>query len=722
MSNKEEDFRRRLLSTFKAEAEEHLNAISAGLVELEKIPAAAIQTEIVETIFRRCHSMKGAARAVNMTGIEAVCHSIEGIYSVWKQKGVRPSRKLFDVIYKTINTIRTIVSSIDGEQADKEKIQVSKIIAELESSAWGAEFDIHASEKETVPASAPSASGFTIQYPSDTVRISTRKLGSLLLQSEEMLNLKQAAEQHYTTLLDLSSGIEQLKKDLPEVPAGTLTAVDRKFIQLIKSTKKHNRVMSMMIDNLLDDVKRVMLLPFSTILEGFPILVHDIAREEGKEVDLVVQGEGVEIDRRVLEDMKDPLIHMIRNSISHGIDGPDARMINKKMSRGTLRIAISQFSGDKVEIIVSDDGAGIDVQKVKDEAVKNGVISQMAADSLSGEDAINLIFHSGVSTSPVITDVSGRGLGLAIMREKVERLGGDISVETRIHAGTTFYIVLPLTVATFRGILVKSSNQVFIVPATNIDRTGRVNNDDIKTVENMETITLNGRPVSFVRLESILGLSSGKNGRGSMFTQIIVLRSAEKQIALGVDEVLNEQEVLAKGLGRQLSRVRNVAGAAILGSGKPVPILNIPDLIRSAVKATAAPAATIIPEEKGWAEKGYVLVVEDSITSRILLKNILESAGYRVKTAVDGIDAITTLKNEDFNLVVSDIDMPGMNGFDLTAKIRGDKSLADLPVVLVTALESREDRERGIEVGADSYIVKSSFDQSNLLEVIRRLI
>jgi len=244
----------------------------------------------------------------------------------------------------------------------------------------------------------------------------------------------------------------------------------------------------------------------------------------------------------------------------------------------------------------------------------------------------------------------------------------------------------------------------------------------IKTVENMETISLDGRAVSLVRMADVLELPRKKiEDTHSSCVQVIVLGTNEKFIAFVVDEVSNEQEVLVKSLGKQLRRVRNIAGTTILGTGKLVAILNVSDLLKSAVKVTPSPIRKIqIQEEKDL--KKSILVVEDSITSRTLLKNILTTAGYEVKATVDGLDAFTALRTEDFDLVVSDIEMPRMNGFDLVSRIRNNKKTAELPVILVTGLESREDRERGIDVGANAYIVKRSFDQSNLLEVIKKLI
>jgi two-component system chemotaxis sensor kinase CheA len=306
------------------------------------------------------------------------------------------------------------------------------------------------------------------------------------------------------------------------------------------------------------------------------------------------------------------------------------------------------------------------------------------------------------------------------VREKVEKLGGTVSLETQAGAGTTFRIILPRTLATFRGILVSLEKQLFVLPSAHVDRVVRLRKDEIRTAENQETMRLGGQSISLVRLRDLLKLpcASAENNEAA-FAHIVVLGWASQRIGFLVDEVLSEDEVLVKSLGRQLSRVRNIAGAAVLGGSKVVPVLNVPDLMQSAVTtaSTNRPAAL-----EGPRKQHSILVAEDSITARTLLKNILESAGYQVKTTVDGEEAFAALSTAPCDLVVSDIEMPRMNGFDLTARIRADKKFAELPVVLVTSLQSREDRERGVEAGANAYIVKSSFDQSNLLEIIRRLI
>jgi two-component system chemotaxis sensor kinase CheA len=313
---------------------------------------------------------------------------------------------------------------------------------------------------------------------------------------------------------------------------------------------------------------------------------------------------------------------------------------------------------------------------------------------------------------------------MAIVRAQTEKLGGRVSIESTPHLGTRLRMVLPLTMATFRGVLVSAADRVFVVPTVNVERVLRVKPQDIQTVENRQVVSLRGRAVSLARLDAVLELPPRPaNGNDSALLHVIVLHGGEHRMALVVDQVLREEEVLVKPLRKPLVRVRNLAGVTVLGTGKTVPVLNVADLMLSARGQSAAPAAAVAAiNPTPPAPKRKVLVAEDSITSRMLLKGILEGAGFAVRTAVDGMDAFTALREDRFDLVVSDVEMPRMNGFDLTRRIRADKRMSELPIVLVSALESREQRERGIDAGASAYIIKSSFDQSNLLGAVQRLV
>jgi two-component system chemotaxis sensor kinase CheA len=520
-----------------------------------------------------------------------------------------------------------------------------------------------------------------------------------------------------------------------------LEALEAKVRSLREIFEQDQRSLRHMVDDHLEAMKQVLMLPVSTMVQIFPKMVRDLAREQGKEVSLDLRGTEIEIDKRILEELKDPLIHLVRNCVDHGIEKPEKRLSEGKSRGGTLTVTFNAKDSRQVEILISDDGGGIDLEKVRAAAEREGLLTAEAADKLDAQATLALIFQSGLTTSEIITDLSGRGLGLAIVREKAEKLGGSVTVETHPGTGTTFRLLVPLTLATFRGILVKAYQQVFVLPSAHVERALRMNLNEIKTIENHETIRLDGQILSLVKLGEILELTQHNNeaGGGEGFGRqrkdkkatvkeaaptghvpVLILVSAGERLAVQVDEVLAEEEVLVKGLGRQLRRVRNIVGVTVLGGGAVVPVLNVADLMNSALRPGTVFGTPAL--EKASVHTNRVLVAEDSITARTLLKNILETGGYQVTTAVDGADAFTQLRSGEFDLLVSDVDMPRMSGFELTTKIREDKKLAELPVILVTALESRPDRERGIEVGANAYIIKSSFDQSNLLEVIERLL
>jgi two-component system, chemotaxis family, sensor kinase CheA len=776
MSKQEEEFLKRLRATFKVEAEEHLQAMSSGLLELEKKPPAEKQAERIEVIFRHAHSLKGAARSVNLTTIEAICQSLESFFAAWKRRDITPVPEHFDSVHRALDLIGKVIPDAEGKQPAvdaSEFVTLTRQLDHLEAAAPAPEpggsrrEEVRpAAEKRpdivtpAAPAATPAARPETSASPArevsaapadkpvlaPTVRLATAKLDKLLLEAEEMLAVKLTTAQRAADLQKIQALVERWKKEWARIQPQVrglravsgqadvlefldwnfahLKSLEGKLQALCKAAAQDQHAVARRVEDLLADSKQLLMLPFSTLLDLFPKLVRDLSREQGKDVELVIRGGEVEMDKRLLEEMKDALIHLVRNCIDHGLEKPELRAQQKKTPRASITLAVSRVNGSKVEILVADDGAGINVDKVKAAAVKHGIISTADADQLNEAQASALIFQSEISTSPIITEISGRGLGLAIVREKTEKLGGHVSVETHRHAGTSFRLVLPLTLATFRGVLVRAADRTFVIPLANVERVTRVKPAEIKTVENRETISLNGRAVSLARLEAVLALPSAtRPAQAAAFLSVVILGVADERIAFAVDEVLHEEEVLVKNLAKPLSRVRNISGATILGSGKVVPVLNVTDLLKSARKTGLTPpaAATGAADVKAEGQRKRILVAEDSITSRMLLKNILESAGHEVKTAVDGVEALTELRTNDFDLVVSDIEMPRMNGFDLTALIRSDRKLADKPVILVTALASREDRERGIDVGANAYIVKSSFDQSNLLDAVRRL-
>lgn len=598
------------------------------------------------------------------------------------------------------------------------------------------------------------------RFTGETIRVATAKLDALLLQAEEMLAVRQAAGERTIDLREILSSLgewrkewnkvstlarkfqriyegigEQARQEQPHLSLAHrileflywneshLRGLESSLKNVTRAAERDHKQAGSLIGRLLDDTKKVLMLPFASLLNSFPKMVRDLSRTLQKDVELRMQGTEVEIDKRILDAIKDPIIHLLRNCVDHGIELPAERVRQGKATRGTVSIMVTQVGVSKVEIQVTDDGGGVKQAAVVAAAVKKGLLSEQEASTLDERAALGLIFQSGVSTSATVTDLSGRGLGMAIVREKVERLGGQIWVDSKTGEGTTFRILLPLTLATFRGFFVETRGSTFVIPTMNVERVVRIRPSEIKFVEDVETVTLNGRPVGLAYLSQVLDIPAQEpTDTTPGFVRGLVLASGDRRVLFCVDQIINEQEVLFKSLGTYLTDVPNVAGVTVLGSGKVVPILDVPNLVRSAIDGTSVRHTARTEAPVRVTEKHSVLLAEDSVTSRMLLKGILESAGYEVITAVDGLDALSQLGRRTFDLVVPDVEMPRMSGFELTASIRSHEKYLHLPVVLVTGLESRGDRERGMEAGASAYIVKGDFTQNDLLKTVQRFI
>jgi two-component system chemotaxis sensor kinase CheA len=778
----DDDFFNKLFETFKVEAQDHVKSISSGLFELEARPNPQEAEDILEIVYRQAHSLKGAARAVGFTEVENTCQAMESVFASIRDKGLRPDPAAFDLLHESIDTVERLIFSSSEEDATalQQKLialasgqgQEREPSSESEQAAQpGPELpatDIFEPQKEDMPEQAsepqhgrqeedPSPKDTArekfdtimanTQVGAETVRISVDKLEELLVKAEEMLSIKLGAAQRALELSDIMGSLDEWRHRWKEVSpfvngASDESAIDVERIKeflvwnqelflllnervkaLADSAASDSASFGEMVNDLLEDMKIALMVPSSSLLDIFPRVVRDLSKELGKEVDLQLHGGALEIDRRILEEMKDPLIHLVRNAIDHGLEDPRARESIGKPRQGKLKVTFSGIGGGKAEILVSDDGGGIDPVKVKQAAQKIRAKAGPQERDTPGDDRLDLIFRSGVSTSPIVSHISGRGLGLAIVREKVDKLGGRVSLETTLGRGTTFRIALPMSLATFRGILVECSDNIFVAPTSTVVKALRFDTSLIRTEEGRDTIEFEGLAIPLARLSKVLELPGSEGGSKDPagLIQAIVLRSEDTYCAFTVDSIIGEREVLVKSLGKQLVKVRNIGGATILGDGGLAPILNARDLVKSVSSSTTAQWRFPGPGDEAAPPK-EILVAEDSITSRMLIKNILESAGYNVTTAVDGAQAWSMLKSGAFDLLVSDVEMPNMNGFELTSKIRARPELSNLPVALVTGLGSKEHMERGIDAGANAYIPKSGFEQGELIDLVKRLI
>ena len=739
------EFLRMLMATFLAEAREHLEALGTGLLQLEKATTPETQLPLVEAIFRVVHCLKGAARAVNAREIERLCQSLEGMTAEIKSGKCALTAEGVDSLHRAVTGMGQRLEALASESAQAPLGKADEPASKAAAVPGG---DVHSPVRRR-------------QEAGETIRIASHKLDSLFVQAEELLGVKLAHAERQLEIKGLaelvgerehlwhamlpvlhdlrqslairvshsvdgnaadpsvSSEMAARLLDFLDVDHQQAAVIGARVTGLSRAMVRDRRQLATMVDRLLDDVKTLLMLPFDTLLAGFPKMLRDLACDLGKEINFTMRGGDIQIDKRILEKIKDPLRHLLRNSIDHGIETPVQRSRRGKPPCGRVVLTLTQAAG-RVELTLSDDGAGLDPVTVKAAALRAGVITQAEAALLEDQDVAPLVFRSGVSTSEQVTTLSGRGLGMAIVAEQVAKVSGTVSIESSRGRGTKVLISLPLTLATLRGTLVRVANREFVIPTANVQRVLRVEPGAVKRVEDADSICVDQTTLVLVQLADLLGLAPyPTQAADTASLTVVVLGYGVLRVACVVDGVIGEQEVLAKPLGRLLPQVRHLAAATVLGSGRIVPILSVPDLLEGAVGlARAARRNTArMPHAAG-----RLLVADDSITARTLLQRLLEASGFSVQTVADGSAALATLLNEPFDLLVSDVEMPRMDGFELTKKIRATPRLGSLPVVLVTTRDTGHDRSHGMAAGANAYIVKDGLDQNELLAIIASLL
>jgi len=470
-----------------------------------------------------------------------------------------------------------------------------------------------------------------------------------------------------------------------------------------------------------EGVVRMRLVPLSTIFNQFQRSVRELSKDQGKAVTLVIEGGETLADKHLVEEIKDPLMHLIRNAVDHGIELPEERERGGKARTGTIRLKGCE-SPTHIVIEIQDDGRGLDLEALKLAALKCRLVSPEALAAMTTSQLQSMIFWTGVSTSAFISDVSGRGVGLDVVRVNVERLKGRIQVESSPARGCSIRIELPQTVATSKVMIVAAGNIRFALPLENIVSTALIPSSEVYTLAGRRVVASDQAPIPVADLAGLLELKNAparhQAGDSSKMACVFVSAGGES-LGLIVDELVDEQDVVVKPYSGILKRSRNLFGSTILEDGQVCLILNPTDLVTTAKKQTAGDQ----PEAQEDPAAGKsILLAEDSMIVRTQIKRILEGAGYRVTVAVDGLEAWNQMRVQSFDAVVSDIQMPNMTGLELAEKIRGDSTYAEIPIILVSSLASAADRKRGMEAGANAYITKPSFDQTLLLETIGRLV
>lgn len=737
---------KQLLATFKVELEERLQLITDGLLALEKKECTNEDSiKIIEAIFRAAHNVKGAARGVGAHDVGEIAHHIENLFAAIQKNTLEISPAIIDRCLEAIDKMYL------AAQAFIEKKPLSFDMQDFLSHFENADLlraaPVKIEEKEkSEQISDPKVKGNSkVKLETnehETVRVSLNNLERISALLEEMQVTNIAMNDHYAEVAKLAAKTNQFS----DVWKQTLRSIKKRFgnemgehfykmyhsntdsvteIAAITGTLHkdlHARVneLSILSHALQEEVRLLRLIPAANLLRTLPRSVRDIAHELKKPVDIVITGDEVKMDKMVLEALQNPIIHLLRNAIDHGIESADLRKAAGKPENGRIILEVKE-EGNQILIVVSDDGAGIDVKKIAGIAENKNIISKAELENLNQDEILMLLFRPGFSTKDVITDVSGRGVGLDVVKANITDLKGQVSVSTIVGKGTTFYLRVPLTLASSRGLMVNSGGQTFVIPTHAIERVLAISVKDIVEVEAHQVILLEKHPVSLHNLSDILQLERREPALPEQLS-VVIIKIAEHRVALLVDEILGEREVVIKPLQAPLSDVRFVAGGTLSSSGQIMIVLNPDDLINSTLYAGETTRTSFRSEQAKVKSLPRILVVDDSITTRTLEKSILENKGYQVSLAVDGKEAWELLQRQTFELLITDINMPNMDGFMLTERVKQSDKLRELPVIMVTSLDSATEKKRGIDVGADAYIVKSEFESDALLEIVAQLV
>ena len=460
--------------------------------------------------------------------------------------------------------------------------------------------------------------------------------------------------------------------------------------------------------------------PFADVLHALPRVVRDMARSLGKQARLVVEGDQTDVDRDILEKLEAPLNHLIRNAVDHGLETTQLRVGSGKPEMGTVRVRASHRAG-LLSVIVSDDGRGIHLDRLRQKIVERGLNAAELVGRMTEAELLEFLFLPGFTTSTQVTEYSGRGVGLDVVQDTVRRVGGSVRITTKAGEGTTFHLQLPITLSVIRAVVVDIGNEPYAFPHTRIDRLLRVPRSNVRSLEHRQFITVDGQNVGLVVASQLLDLPS--DGPRGEELPVLLLSDQSGPYGLIVDAFRAEQDLVVRPLDARLGKVPNVSAAAILDNGDPVLIVDVEDMVRSMDQFIQTGSLRRLESRaSGPARKKRVLVVDDSITVREVERQLLAHKGYEVAVAVDGMDGWNQVRSSRFDLVVTDVDMPRMNGIQLVQAVRADDRLKELPVVIVSYKEREEDRARGLEVGANSYLTKSSFHDNRFVEAVADLI
>jgi two-component system chemotaxis sensor kinase CheA len=707
-----------LKNVFRAECQEHLTALDSLLLKLEQTPG---NTLVLQETFRRIHSIKGAARMVGDAGIEAVAHAMESMLAQARDGSTAPAPGVIATLFEGTDALAELLRSDAGRSADEPAVRA--VLERLRS----AEVSAGAHAEPTPEAQPPRArSGRNPEH--DVVRITTEKVDTLLAfpgelmrdvlgEERELREVQALLDSLLESIHGLRASGERRRQESAARFVQDLGKRGDRLRELVARLSERSQRRARTLDDLRYNLAGLGMQPVQTILTGMPRLVRDTALALGKRVRLRVSGAEVEIGRSVLDKLMEPLIHIVRNAIAHGIETPERRAARGKNPTGTVSISVTTGTASAT-IVVEDDGEGVDLERIREHVVARGLASTEQAAGMDESALLAYLFQPGFSTRTQTDAVAGRGVGLDVVAERIASLRGSYRVETRAGQGFRIALTVPVDVLWSSVLAVKAGRYDVCVRLTDIAEAAVIRSGDVVRIEGRLCALVHGEAVPLVPLSSLGGagddITFGLDGS----IVVLVLAYAGRRAAFVIDALAGVSDVIVKALPRPMGSLPGIAGYTVSADGVPACVVDGEYLVRMAYESNGATQVRHIEP----AARRAILVVEDSMTTRTLLRNIFIGAGYDVETAIDGADAWAKLRARRYACIVSDIEMPNMNGWDLCARVKADPNLSETPFVLITSLSKDEERERGVRLGADAYMLKGLFNERELLETVERLV
>jgi two-component system, chemotaxis family, sensor histidine kinase and response regulator WspE len=754
-----------MLELFREEVRANTTTLNAGLLELEREPD---NPQRIEGLMRAAHSLKGAARIVGLDAAVRLAHELEDVFVAAGAGRIRVSPAAIDVLLRGVDVLASLGEEDLARWAGTHHEEVEQLRTAVAAIARGEGAPappVPRTSPTLVPAApsplaplppgeergertkplAPASGergrgeGVPAEPAEAVVRVTAQSLNRLMSLAGESLVKTRWLQPFATSLAQLKKHQDRLAAQLDALAqaltAGQPTeALAEAVAEARRQAARCRQVLAGRMsefedhageaENLNSRLYREVIVsrmrPFADGAHAFPRLVRDTARGLGKQARLEIVGQATEVDRDILEKLEAPLTHLLRNAVDHGLESPEARAAAGKPEEGVIRIEARHRAG-MLAITVSDDGAGIDLERLRRKVVERGHATADMAARMSEAELLEFLFLPGFSTAGRVTEVSGRGVGLDVVQDMARRVGGSVQVTTRPGRGTTFSLLLPITLSVVRAVLVDIAGEPYAFPHNRIDRLLRVPRAEVCSLEHRQFVVVDGRNVGLVVAAQLLDLPAEPPEGDEL--PVLLMSDATGSYGLIVETFRGEQDLVVRPLDPRLGKVPNLSAAAILDDGTPVLIADVEDLIRSMDQFIQS--GTLRRCDRATARGGArkrVLVVDDSITVREVQRQILRTHGYEAEVAVDGQDGWNKLRAGQFDLVISDLDMPRVTGLEFVRRIRDDYALKELPVIIVSYKDREEDRLRGLEAGANTYLTKSSFHDDTFLDAVAALI